>query len=253
MPQTGTVFTQRDSGLEIAAGRVPGKQSFLAAGANPSVGTSTETIWDLGGVYTYLTEATTLNLSSTSTDDAAAGDGCRMVVVEGLDGDWQFASCTAILNGQASVALSCDFIRIHQVTVLTAGVDGTSSGTIYLGTGANASGVPTNKYAGILAGNNQTGMAMFTIPAGHKGYVYRGYGSAGVGKDGDIDFMVRPFIPDAVFARKQGQLIYQNFIDFVPPLPYEVPAKADIEMRGVTVAGDVKIAAGFDLVTVEDL
>ena len=57
--------------------------------------------------------------------------------------------------------------------VLTAGSGGANAGKVYAGTGTITSGVPANKYAVIAIGENQTLMALWTVPAGYTAYIHQ--------------------------------------------------------------------------------
>ena len=52
---------------------------------NIDVDNAKETIWDGGGIYTYIETAETLTVTSNSVNDAVAGSGARTVEIQGLN------------------------------------------------------------------------------------------------------------------------------------------------------------------------
>jgi hypothetical protein len=65
--------------LQVARGQVDGHKPLFKFGINGDVGTSPETVWAQGGTYSYLSAAAVMKISSSSTDDAAAGTGARTI------------------------------------------------------------------------------------------------------------------------------------------------------------------------------
>jgi len=235
--------------LEVARGNVRGFSVVQKFGKNDDVGTSYETIWSGGGLYTYPSVATTMTVSSGSTDDVAtSGTGAWTVTVYGLDGDYAEINETASLNGQTGVTLSNQYLRVFRIVVDTAGSGGTNAGIIYVGSGTVTSGVPANVFARVEVGDGQTGMAVYTIPAGKTGYVTSGYLSVGAGKTLAAKFTIRP--PGGVFNAKYFVNVYQApYLDtFTYPL--KVPEKYDLEVRGKVDATSIACSAGFEILLV---
>ena len=142
-------------------------------GFNADIDDSLETIWSEGGLYSYLTSATVLKISSASTDDASAGTGARTITISGLDGSYNQISESVTLNGQTAVNTTNSFLRVFRMIVDTAGSGGQNAGKIYAGTGTVTSGVPANKYGVIDVGDNQTLMCFWTVPAGYTAYLHQ--------------------------------------------------------------------------------
>ena len=113
-------------------------------------------------------------ISSSSTADDVAGTGARTATVSGLDANYDEVSVTVDLDGQNGVQLgnASNWIRVNRITVNTAGSGGQNAGVIYVGDEASpSSGVPTNKYATVAIGDNQTLMALWTVPRGYTAFV----------------------------------------------------------------------------------
>ena len=88
---------------DIAEGKVPGHTGLIIFGSNPDVGTSQETVWDEGGIYAYLTEATVLKVSSGDANDDVGDAGATSVRIYGLDANYTEINETIAMNGQTAV------------------------------------------------------------------------------------------------------------------------------------------------------
>ena len=124
------VGTSEPFELQVARGQIPGHYGLFKFGNNTIVGNSLETIWAEGGLYSYLTAATVLKVSSSSTDDTSAGTGARTVELSGLDADYNEISDLVTLNGQTPVNTTKLFLRINRMVVRSAGSGGVNAGVI---------------------------------------------------------------------------------------------------------------------------
>ena len=155
--------------LQVARGQVAYHESVYKFGNNAAVANVTETIWQQGGLYSYLSAASVLKVSSSSANDTSAGTGARTVELFGLDGDYNEINEVVTLNGQTAVNTTQSYLRINRMIVRSAGSGGANAGVIYAGTGTVTTGVPANIYATINGdGSNQTLMALWTVPAGYR-------------------------------------------------------------------------------------
>jgi len=67
--------------LQVAREQITYHKNIFKFGFNPDIDDALETIWAQGGLYSYLSSATTLYISSSSTADDAAGTGARTATV----------------------------------------------------------------------------------------------------------------------------------------------------------------------------
>jgi hypothetical protein len=167
------VGTSEPFELQVARGQISFHYDLHKFGFNPDIDDALETVWAEGGLYSYLSAATVLKVSSSSTADTSAGTGARTVQLYGLDADYNEINETVTLNGQTAVNTTNSFLRINRMVVRTAGTGGTNAGVIYAGTGTVTTGVPANKYATVAIGDGQSLMALWTVPAGFTLYVYQ--------------------------------------------------------------------------------
>lgn len=117
-----------------------------------------------------------LDVTSSSTSDAAAGTGARTVEIYGLDFDGNPLSETITMNGNAIVQTANAFWRVFVAKVITAGTGRKNAGDIYIvktGTGGTyTAGVPgtlTSLIIKILVGLMLGTSGMWTCP---RGYTY---------------------------------------------------------------------------------
>lgn len=247
-----------DFDLEIASGRISSIAPIFKFGENPAIGSGGgyETIWDGGGLYAYPGVATAMTASSSSGDDTSpAGDGARTIRVFGLDEQWRWIVQDVALDGTTPVSLPTPLLRVFRAFVLTAGSNGATAGTIYVGSGAVAAGVPAVSYAQIRGGatlRNQTFMSVFTVPLGWTGYITNLVATIGddVVLNGAVilTLLSRDNEASQPFQAKCRASLYNGSI--VRPLrPYlRIPEKSDVEVRGDNLgANAVEVHACFDL------
>ncbi len=224
--------------LQVARGQIPNHKSLFKYGNNTDINGSLETIWSYGGLYVYPTSAMQMKVSSSSANDTAEGTGARTIVVSGLNAVYEEISEVVVLNGQTAVLTLNTFIRVFRSYVVTAGSGNTAAGIIYIGTGTVTAGVPATVYAEIALNENQTLMALWTVPAGYTLYLNRGVFSAASNNAAQYilgKFMVRPF--GSVFRNAADVTANSNVINYDFEVPLVVPEKADIEARAIALAG----------------
>ena len=243
------VGTSEPFELQVSRGHVSYHTTLFKFGSNPDVDSSNETVWDQGGIYTYPSSASTVFVSSSSTDDDITGTGARTIVVIGLDGDYNEITETVELDGQTQVETNASFLRIYRAFVASAGSGGTAVGDIYIATTGESSGVPTGTvYAKIRVGENQTLMALYTVPAGYTLYLTRGSISSGTETANKFiigRLSVRPF--GGVFRTQAKVTLADGFIEFDWEFPLRVPEKTDLEARAQGSGNDShQVAASFE-------
>lgn len=240
--------------LQAARGQITGHKTLFKFGANSDINGTEETIWSQGGLYAYPAAAVQMTVSSSSNDDAAAGTGARTVFVSGLDANYNEASETITLNGQTAVTTTKSYIRMFRAFVVTAGSGGTAAGTIYVGVGTVTAGVPATIYAAIPLGDNQTTMALWTVPAGYTAYMLGGKFSASSNNASHTalgKFFVRPF--GGVFRNAADLTLNNGFANYNFALPLPIPEKSDIETRAIALSGtNFYVTASFEIVYIKN-
>jgi len=239
--------------LQVAQGQIAFHKTNFKFGFNPDIDDSLETVWSKGGLYTYLTSATALYVSSSSTDDTSAGTGARTVKVSGLDSNYDEVDATVSMNGQSGVSLGT-FIRVNRIQVLTAGSGGANAGNLHVGSEASPTlGVPATSYAFVAIGDNQTLMSLWTVPRNYTAYLYQTDVTVATTQNNKyctVSLVARPF--GGVFNVKDRFVKAESSIVQTYFFPLKFDEKTDIEMRAVgdSAGADIAISAGMDFMYV---
>ena len=244
--------------LQVARGQVAYHESVYKFGNNAAVANVTETIWQQGGLYSYLSAASVLKVSSSSANDTSAGTGARTVELFGLDGDYNEINELVTLNGQTAVNTTQSYLRINRMIVRSAGSGGYNAGVIYAGTGTVTAGVPANIYATINGdGTNQTLMALWTVPAGYTAYLMQYDVSNGTSSATPavckLTLVARPY--GEVFQSKDVKSLTTGMhIENSLVIPVKFTEKTDIEVRAVSSSASVTfdISAAFEIIYIKN-
>lgn len=241
----------------VTMGLVPGVSTVDKFGINPLItdASDPEDVWEGGGIYTYDANGTA-PIVSIASDDASDD---QLISVQGLDISGNLVLQNAILNGTTRVALTTPLWRVFRLQ--NDGVKNLVGNVfVYVGTGT----VPTIGDPEIRAlidnGNNQTLMALFTIPAGKVGFLYRG--EAGIGATGGpsatADYAVGSYRSrryGKVFKIKKnltmsvnGASIFQDHRSF----PDVIPALTDIKINISVVTNDLNVWATLDIMLFDE-
>jgi hypothetical protein len=222
-------------------------------GFNADIAGSYETVWDIGGTYSWPAAAAKVSVSSNDTDDAAAGDGARTVTIYGLDANYHPISEQVTMSGVSLPLTSAEFLRVNRIIVNESGNSGTNEGTIYVGTGVSAtttasgSGTPAAVWAAVLPTNGQTLMAIWTVPAEHNFFLSSLFVNSSLGgaanKTLTCRLMMRPEggswnIKDKFTTALSSVTIKHDF-------PVKVAPKTDIMVEALT-GGTYDVSAAFE-------
>lgn len=239
--------------LEVGKGNISGTSGVNKFGRNTDVDTSAEDIWDGGGTWTAPTASRTHDIVSTDTNDTSAGTGARTVEIQGLDANWALQTETVTMNGTSNVATASTYRRIFRMKVLTAGSGGANAGTI-----TATAQTDSTVTAQMSIGNNQTLMAIYTVPASKTAYMTQLYASinrAVSTTEADIFLWVRDAETPGPWQLKHVQSITTTgdsrlAKDFEPY--FSISEKSDVRVAGVANDLNSDISAGFDLYLVDN-
>ena len=244
-------------GLAINMGLLSGYSTIDKFGLNSLITTATdpEDVWEGGGVYPFSNTADIVSLSSSDVDDD------QDIMIIGLDADGNEKIQTITLNGQTRVALDTALLRVYRMSNES---DTNLEGTVYCYSGtANTAGVPSGasvEKARITNGNNQTLMAIYTIPKGKVGFLLRG--EVGLEFTGAIGSGVN-FARIAYKSRRSGKvfkikkvislLTYgdSNYVD-KRSFPDIIPSLTDIKINVMEVSDDMGVWSTFDIMLVDE-
>jgi hypothetical protein len=239
--------------LQVSRGHIEGHKALFKFGSNGDINGSLETVWSHGGLYVYPAAAIQMKVSSSSADDTALGTGARTVFVYGLDANYNEITETITLDGQTAVLTTQSFLRVSRAYVLTAGSGNTAAGDIYVGTGVVTAGVPATVYAVISLGENQTTMAVWTVPAKHAFYMHRSFFSAASNNSSHYilgKFMIRS--QGGVLRNAADIAVTSAAVNYDFETPLALPEKTDIECRAIALSGSgFYVTAAFEGIYIE--
>lgn len=244
--------TPDESILRISRGIVPGHVGVNKFGASPAVASNTtEDVWDGQGTYPFPSTPDITHLSMAVDQVAMRG---KTVEVQGLDTNWVLTVQTKALNASnttTAVVLDTALKRVFRMRVLANVVTSQALHAKNVGAGTT--------YATILTGNNQTLMAMYTVPAGKTGYLTGYY--AGVvritgadPKGSDFRLWVADRANSYEFQLKHAQAASDSSHRVTHQFqPYLVVAeKNDIKITAKPIGAAAEAHAGFDLILVDN-
>lgn len=251
--------TDAESGLAIAKGEVAGTSFIHKFGEAPDfdITDGFVSVWDgaddagIGAFqYTYSETADIDSLVSSNNSDT------QDISIDGLDVDFNKVSQTVTLTGQTKAALSTNLIRIYRMGNVGS-VDVLGNISCYVDSAITAGVVDdsTKVRAIIRDGNNQTLMAVYTIPAGKTGYLREWYASLSKKKTAISTIRLYARIFGQVFQLKHTKDINTNgtsSLQHIYAEPEVFAEKTDLEMRADTSTDTNGVSAGFDIVLVDN-
>lgn len=244
---TGTTIAGKPFYLAVAQGEVEGYSNVSKFGYNDSIGSGAyESIWESGGAYPFMSSADTLDVVSADANDTSAGTGARTVELEGLDSNYAVITETVTMNGTTAVTTTASFLRIYRARVLTAGTSEENAGEITI---SDTTGSTTR--ATISAGQGQTLMAVYTVPAGKTAYIVKINVSSG--KDSEIEFRLRTKTSTANSAWQIKEYIDTRggFTPWDKLAMNSIVEKSDIDLQAIG-SNTTSAAGGFELILVDN-
>lgn len=227
--------------LQLARGQIENHKHVFKFGFNPDVNGSEETIWEVGGLYTYPSSA--LAMTVTTAAGTPANDNGVKVTVSGLDENYNEVSEEVTLAGAGTATTTQTFLRVFRAFVSgsqapTANVNITNGGTTY---------------ARVTLNDNQTLMALWTVPAGYTAYILKG--NVGTGTSNINQFIIAKLVSRELgkVFRTEAKVTIQNgeiAINFEVPLSF--PEKTDIEARAFSSGANNQVFADFEMIYIKN-
>ena len=241
-------------GIQLADGDIEGVSHIEKFGMNLDVDQDKETIWDGGGIYTYIETAETLTVTSTSVQDNPAGTGARTVEIQGINQAGEVVTETVSMGATTTGA----FKRVFRVKTLLAGTSGVNEGTISItsdDTSTVLAIIGVDGTGSHAAGRGQTFMAQYTIPTGKTGYITQW--TVGCGKqntDAIATLMTRD--PDALGdgAWNARDIITVSATTYAKNynIPIKLNAGDDIEIRAYSSLNNSLVSSTFCVILIDD-
>ena len=206
--------------LQISRNQIAYHTPLFKYGYNPLIINVNETVWDVGGLYAYPSSA----VAMTATSASGATDSGVKITISGLDSDYAEITEEVTLNASGTATTSGTFLRVFRAYVSG---DTAPAGNVNI---TNSSVT----YARVTAGENQTLMAVYTVPANKTLYVTQGVATHGTDTSGaymTVRFVVRN--PGGVFRTQVKVDLIGNEIIFPFNQPLAIPEKSDVEVRAI--------------------
>lgn len=235
-----------DIAEEARADHVP----IRVSGLNEVVNNTEETVWEVGGIYTYpSSDGIQLTINSDSTEDDPTGAGIRTLDLHYLDTAYAEQQESITLGGTSAITSSAtDIRRIQNIHTLTAGSSATADGTIDFVSGGTT-------FAIISPGENTVRQALWTVPAEKTAFLTCwsvGVGNNQGGRFGRFELEATAdfegdYLKD-IFVVKDIINIQDNAIAVPLCVPFSFPQKTDIQVRAVSdqVAANAIMSGRFD-------
>lgn len=174
-PATGDILRAYDP-LEVSAGRVLGLTPFTMRGSRLALAADTESVvQEIATVLVASSAGVAISAQSSSASDVGV-----VLTVEALGADYALLPAfDVVLNGTTPVVLpGGPFTRINAINRKAGDLVGNVTFT-------NAG----NTHAAIAAGQQVMRSAIYTVPAGHRGYLFDTFGA--LAKDTGANTVVR--------------------------------------------------------------
>jgi hypothetical protein len=250
-PLLRTTGSSYDWTINISAGDVSGTSYIEKFGMNVDVDSNKETIWDGGDIYTYISTAETVAITSTSGADSATGTGARTVEIQGLDANHNLVYETLTVGGGAGTQ---EFLRVFRAKVVTAGTSGVNEGTISItssDTSTELAQIGVDGSGSNAAGRGQTFMALYTVPAGKTAYLTQW--TVGCGKqntDAVATFLARP--EGGAWNAKDIITVSATTYAKDYKIPLQFTEKTDIEIRAYSTTNNSLVSSTFNLLLIDN-
>ena len=249
------VLVQQVDPFNTGIGSGTGQQDYIEKfGANLSVGADIETIWETGGIYEYLTVASTVSAISNDSGDTVAGTGARTIEIQGLDSNYNTVTEIISTNGTSSGPASTnEFLRIYRALVKTAGSTGTNEGHIDINAGSTTVISIGTKGTGVnKEGFGQSQTSVYTIPAGKTGYITQWSVGSSVYNSGVQAFLMLSEPNDGPIMRTKDIMFLNNYSIKDYKVPLQALEKTDIEVRAYDTATGVPVSTSYNVILVDN-
>jgi len=234
------VGTSEPFELQVSRNQISYHTPLFKYGYNPLIINVNETIWDVGGLYSYPGSAVTMTVTSAS----GATDEDVKITLFGLDENYAEQNEEVTLNSSGVATTTNTYLRVFRAFVSG---DTAPAGNVNITNGGTT-------YARVTAGENQTLMAVYTVPAGKTLYVTQGVATHGTETSGaymTVRFVTRQL--GGVFRTATKVDIIGGEILFPFTFPLRIPEKTDVEVRAICSKNqDNAVGATFEGILIDN-
>lgn len=231
--------------LKVAQGLIPFHSWVSKYGDNGDIDAGYEDVWEYGGVYAYDADGTAPIVSAADTQE---------INVQGLDINGDFVSQDITLTGTTRVALTTPLWRVFRLQN-NAAVGGDINGMVYIYTTIGNVPDPADVRA-VMSEENQTLMAIYTIPRGMVGFLQRWEvgGSRSVSSGAAQCALYTRNLGKVFKNKKRVDVTFtgNSFFKDDRPFPDPIPALTDIKVTVESVSNvNTGVFATFDILLVD--
>lgn len=226
---------------DIAKGNVTDHVPVYRFGHNDTVGTAWESIYHGSDLRTYLAAAERLQVTSgdAADDGDPVGNGARTVTITGFDGNYDAATETVTMNGEANVLTDTAFLRVCNIEVVTAGVTGWNEGAITISNNADSVVLDVMPIQ-----ENMSHSACLTVPDGYTATITQFTMSEASGKGSEVS--VWTHAEDGLWIKRQSVLMLDDVTTIPLSMPLVFTERTDIEVRAKAILAGANVAVGFE-------
>ena len=233
----------RMPGLSIAIGDNPDQTFVQKYGFNEDLDAVTngheQTIWSAGGAYPWsaLDTSQTLLVTSTSVTDVDIN-----ISIQGLNDNWELVTETVTLLGTDTATVPGLWRRVFRAYV--------DDVTPVTGEVVFVTGDTNAVVAEIMLEEQQTLMAIYTVPAGYTAYLT--CFESTVSRNEDMLFRLRTREFGGVFRTQHVAQVYESPYRYSYDVYKPLAEKTDIELTGSPTNNNVSAHGAFDLILIKN-
>jgi hypothetical protein len=219
--------------LQVARGQITWHEPLNLFGNTTALGsTAFGPLWEgltgAGGAYAYPGSAVVMTLASSSASDTAV-----VIRVIGLGAGYVLQTEDVALNGTTGVLTTKSFLRINKMETLS----GNAVGNVTAVNGAVT-------YAKITAGNGDTQMSLYTVPAGYTFYQTYYQADTNTSVTSGAYVKLRTYLVDnaaggVIHALNQTAFVQQLSIPLSYPIAFDEKSDIQYQLLGAGGAGAV--------------
>lgn len=231
--------------LEIAKGNVAGNTLLPIVSTSALIHSTYTDIWDIGGIQEYPTSAESLEIVSDNANDTVLGTGAQIIVIDGLDANYEPQIRVVLTNGTTPVPVPGDWIRTRIIFIGQGGSNKSNVGTIDLRLSGDGP-----KRQRIRPTQGQSFSSHLTAPLGTR--IFALSVTAWTPKNEDVKIRAVSNLEDGTEFKDGEVTIYQgtSLLKIIAPLAF--PEKLDVKLQAKSENENVLVTLSIDYL-IEDL
>lgn len=242
-----TVVRPTDYTTEVALGRREGVTTWNKFGYNTSISTTEEFIASWSSELSPDVSASTLNISSTSSDDDETGTGLQELLLIGVDENWDYIEEVVIMDGTNVITTTSQWRGIIRAKANLCGSSKSNVGVINVT--ASTGG---RQMAQIPIGSGTSQQCLFFVPRNHQflmTWIHMSVVKTSGGGNPQVTFLIKTFesLKNSTFEvyRDELDVSISEYITLNPAETFIFPEKTMIWMSAYSSAAETSIKGRF--------